>query len=119
MATTLDPNRAAFVTNEYRYVTPTSPTVKSRNPAAREVKVDTNLDQAAATALAAKYLAENIQPRVLEIVLQGIINLDAFIGGPPSYIPNFPKLATDGRTMKVIGATVDYGAGKTTVRVRG
>jgi len=119
MATTLDPNRAAFVTNEYRYVSPTNPSVKARNQAAREVSVDTNCDQATATALAAKYLGENIQPRVFEIVLQGVIHLDAFLGGPPRYIPNFPKLSTDNRTMKVIGATVDYGAGKTTVRVRG
>jgi hypothetical protein len=120
MATTLDPTRAAFVTNEYRYVIQTSPAVKARNAVgARPVSVDTNLDQATATALAAKYMAENIQPRVFEVTLSGVINLDAFIGGPPRYIPNFPKLATDGRIMKVMGATVDYGAGTTVVRLRG
>ena len=116
---TIDPNRAAFVKQEYRYAVQSDATVLARNSAARVVEVDTNMDEAAATALAAKYLAENIKPRVFEVTLQGIIHLDAFVGGPPRYIPNFPRLATDGRVMKVIGASVDYDVGKTTVRIRG
>ena len=116
---TLDPVRAAFVQEEYRTISPSSSTVLGRNPAARVVEVMTNLDEAGATALANKYLAENIQPRVFDIELEGVIHIDSFIGGPPRYIPNFPRLATDGRTMKVISASVDYDAGRTTVRVRG
>lgn len=116
---TLDPNRAAFVKEEFRYITQLDATVSARNNAARVVEVETNLDEAGATALAAKYMAENIQPRVFEVPLQGVIHIDAFVGGPPRYIPNFPRLNTDGRTMKVIGASVDYGAGRTIVRVRG
>lgn len=116
---TLDPNRAAFVKQEYRYAIQTNAAVLARNSAARVVEVDTSMDEASAAALAAKYLAENVQPRVFEVTLQGVIHIDAFVGGPPRYIPNFPRLATDDRTMKVIGASVDYDAGKTTVRVRG
>jgi hypothetical protein len=116
---TLDPDRAAFVKNEYRYAILQNNTVKARNDSAREVSVDTSLDETAATALAGKYLAENVQPRVFEVELLGVLHLDAFIGGPPRYVPNFPDLATDGRTMKVIGASTDYGAGLTTVRIRG
>ena len=116
---TLYPNRAAFVKQEYRYAIQSDATVLARNSAARVVEVDTNMNETAATALAAKYLAENNQPRVFEVTLQGVVHIDAFVGGPPRYIPNFPRLATDGRAMKVIGATVDYNEGKTTVRIRG
>lgn len=115
----LDPVRAAFVKEEYRTIAPSSPTVLARNPAARVIEVQTNLDEASATALANKYLAENVQPRVFDVTLEGVIHIDAFIGGPPRYIPNFPRLATDGRTMKVINSSVDYDNGRTTVRVRG
>jgi hypothetical protein len=115
----LDPNRAAFVKQEYRYATKLAPTVLARNPAARVVEVETNLDEASATALANKYLAENVEPRVFDVTLEGVIHIDAFVGGPPRYIPDFPRLATDGRAMKVISASVDYDAGRTTVRIRG
>jgi len=116
---TLDPNRAALVKQEYRYATALNANVKARNDAARDLVIYTSLDEAGATALAAKYLAENDRPRVFDVPLQGIINIEAFIGGPPRYIPNFPRLATDGRAMKVIGATIDPGAGRTVVRIRG
>lgn len=116
---TLDPSRAAFVKQEYRYATRSDTSVKSRNDAARDVTVDTNLDETAANALASKYLAENSKPRVFEVRLQGVIPLEAFVGGPPRYIPSFPRLATDGRAMKVISASIDYDAGITVVKVRG
>ena len=115
----LDPTRAALVRQEYRYAVQTAPAVKARNDAAREVEVDTQLDLASASALASKYLAENASPRVFEVRLEGVIHIDAFVGGPPRFIPNFPREATDGRIMKVIGATVDYGRGETVVRLRG
>lgn len=119
MANELDPNRAAFVKQEYRYANEVDGTVLARNPSAVEVTVDTNLDETAATALAAKYLAENNEPRVFEVTIQGVFSVDDFIGGPPQYIADFARLHTDGRTMKVTGCSVDHTANRTTFRIRG
>lgn len=119
MATTYDTNRATLVQNEYRYVTKTNPAVKARNAGAREVTIFTQLNGAAADTLAAKYLADNAAPLAFEVVLEGIVFLDSFVGGPPSFIPNFPKYATDGRTMKVVSYNSDIDANTTTVQVRG
>ena len=116
---TFDTNRAAFVQQDYRYVTKSDPAVLARNNAARTIEVATQLDQASADALATKYLAENKKPRVFEVVLEGVTFLDSLIGGPPSFIVNFPRLSTDGRTLKVIGFTTDFDANTTTVQVRG
>ena len=116
---TFDTNRAAFVQQEYRYATASDPSILARNPAARTVEVTTYLDEASASSLASKYLAENKNPRVFEIVLEGVTFLDSFIGQCPSFIPNLPKFDTDGRTMKVISYASDFDANITTVQVRG
>ena len=115
----IDANRAAFVKQAYRYATGTEPLVKARNDAARVIEVNTNLDEATATALASKYLAENDEPLVYEIEFEGVLDLSDFIGGPPRYIPDFPKLDTDGRAMKVFYAAANEQSNTTIVRVRG
>ncbi|MBD8699273.1 hypothetical protein IFT54_05515 [Sphingomonas sp. CFBP 13714] len=119
MATDYDINRATHVQNEYRYVTKTNPAVKARNSGAREVTLFTQLNGATADALATQYLADNAAPLAFEIVLEGIVFLDSFVGGPPSFIPNFPKFATDGRAMKVVSYASDIDANTTTIQVRG
>lgn len=119
MATDFDSNRAALVQQEYRYVTQTAPAVLARNPLARTVQIDTNLNAEAATALATKMLAENSKSRVFEVVLEGVTFLDSLIGQCPSFVPNFPSMATDGRTMKVISFTSDFESNTTTLQVRG
>jgi hypothetical protein len=116
---TYDTNRAAFVQQEYRYATKTNPAVLARNPAARTVEIDTNLDEATASSLSTKYLNENGSPRVFEIVVEGVLYLDAFVGGVPAYQLNLPKFSTDGRTYKVISFTTDYDINTTTLQVRG
>ncbi len=116
---TLDTNRAAFVQQEYRYSTKTSPTVLARNPAARTVEIPTNLDETAASALATKYLAENTSPRVFEVVIQGVTYLDSFIGTVPTFVLNALKYQTDGRVLKVVSFTTDFEANTTTLQVRG
>jgi hypothetical protein len=83
------------------------------------VQVDTQLDQASAAALAANYLAGNVNPRAFEVKLEGVTFLDSYIGACPTFIPNFPKFNTDGRTMKVVGFTTDFEANSTTIQVRG
>lgn len=115
----LDTNRAAFVQQEYRYAIKPNFDVLARNPAARTVTVDTNLDEASANALATKYLAENANPRVFEIVLQGVTYLDTFVGTVPTFVLNAPKYQTDSRVLKVIGFSTDFEANTTTLQVRG
>lgn len=115
----LDTNRAAFVQQEYRYVIRTNPTVKARNDSARTVEVVGNLDEATANALAGKYLAENVSPRVFDVIIQGVTFLDSFVGTVPTFILNAPRYQTDGRVYKVVGFTTDFEANTTTLQVRG
>lgn len=115
----LDTNRAAFVQQEYRYVTRANPTIRARNDAARTVEVVGNIDEATANGLAGKYLAENDRPRVFEVVIQGVTYLDSFVGSVPTFILSTPKYQTDGRVYKVVGFTTDFEANTTTLQVRG
>lgn len=118
--TVSDPTRAAFVTNEYRYVTPTPAyAVQARNASAQEIVVETQVDAASASSLASSYLGESSQPRVFEIEMEGILTPADFIGGPPAYVLNAVRYATDGRTLKVVSASVNEMANTTLVRVRG
>jgi hypothetical protein len=77
------------------------------------------MDAASADALATKYLAANAAPRAFEVVLEGVMFLDSLVGSCPSFAPNFPKLNTDGRAMKLIGFSTDFDANTTTLQVRG
>jgi hypothetical protein len=115
-----DPARAAFVTHEYRYATPTPAyAVLARNPTARELTIDTQIDATSASALASSYLAENSNRRVFEFEIEGILTPNDFVGGPPAYILNAANYATDGRTLKVVSISVNEMTNTTLVQVRG
>ncbi|NML04266.1 hypothetical protein [Sphingomonas sp. G-3-2-10] len=118
--TVSDPNRAAFVTNEYRYATPTPAyAVKARNPSSRDITIETQIDAASAAAIASKYLAENSLPRAFEFEIADILTPDDFVGGPPSFILEGLGALSDGRTLKIVSASVNETAGTTLVQVRG
>jgi hypothetical protein len=117
--TTYDPNRAAFVKNEYRMKAATDETVKTRFSKARNVVINTQLGEAGALALAQKTLAANERPRTLEVPIEGILMPSDFVGSVPRYIPDFKKWATDGQVMRVVSATVDFETMITTARIRG
>jgi hypothetical protein len=119
MPTLSDTNRASFVQQEYRYATAKGDSVLGRNPSARTVEINTNLDQTRAQSLADAYLAENKRPRVFEVVIEGVIDLDTLADGVPRFIADLPSLATDGRTLKLMNFTTDYEANTTTLQVRG
>jgi hypothetical protein len=114
-----DTNRAAFVQQQYRHATALSAAVRARNPSAQTAEINTNLDEATAENLAAAILAENDKPRVYEVVLEGVTFLDTFVDGVPRFIADFPKMATDERTLKLVGFTTDYETNTTTLQVRG
>jgi len=117
MATLEDTNRASFVQQAYRYVTAVDNSIIARNPTAREVEINTNLNQASAQALANAYLADNKQPRAYEVQIEGVIFLDTLADGVPRFILESPK--SDGRTLKLVGFTTDYETNTTTLQVRG
>lgn len=114
-----DTNRAAFVQQEYRYATKSDTTVLARNKSARTVEITTNLDQSTTDLLAAAILADNGNPRVFEIEVEGVTFLDSFNGGVPSFTLNLPKFNTGFRIVKAIGFTSDFETNKTVWQVRG
>lgn len=112
-------NRASFVLQEYRTTAAEDATVKTMYPKARTISIGSQLDEANAQALAQKVLAQNDQPVCFEQDVDGIILPDAFIGGCPTYIPEYEKFRTDGRTMKLVAFTCDLETGITSIRIRG
>lgn len=116
---TIDVDHAIFVRTEFRYATATDSAVKAKNPMATETSINTNLSESDAEALADNYLAANDNPRYFEIEVEGIFVLSNFVGGPPSFILDFPKFQTDGRTMTVVSVSADFNTGYSTIGVRG
>jgi hypothetical protein len=119
MPTLSDTNRASFVQQEYRYATAKDDSVLGRNPSARTIEINTNLDQTRAQALADAYLAENQRPRVFEFLIEGLMFLDTLADGVPRFIADAPSLATDGRPRKLVSFTNDFETNTTTLQVRG
>ncbi|WP_454884000.1 hypothetical protein [Sphingomonas oryzagri] len=113
-----DNDRAAFVKNEYRYVTGYDANVKARNPAARSVSIDTQLDRASAVKIAQAYLDDNGQPRAFEIEVKGIIPLSELAGSIPTYILESLPDHVDDRKFKLFKLTVNYDTEISTIQVR-
>lgn len=81
--------------------------------------LNSNLNKANAEILSVKVLEANDQAVTYELIVEGLILPDAFVGGIPTYIPDFPKFRTDGRTMKMVSFTCDLEEGHSTIRIRG
>lgn len=110
-------NRAAFVLQEWRVTSAVNDAVP--DGVGRVLTVNTQLDRPNAQALADKILAANEQPVTFEQEVEGLILPDAFVGGCPSYNPDYPKFKTDGRTMKLVAFTCDLETGVSSIRIRG
>ncbi len=119
MATQFDNDHAAFVRQEYRRATALSTAVKSRNATAREVTLDTNLDQANAQRIANNILAENVKPRAFEIELEGTLGSNAIQGGPPLVTINSQKRGISLYSAKTFSIVEDFEKNTTTIQVRG
>lgn len=117
--TQYDYDHAAFVRQQYRYVTEEDANVAARNPQAREVSLDTNGDLASATAIALAILQENVQPRAFEVDLDGTVDGDPFAAGLPSMIVTSLKNGSDGVARKAFSLAVDFEKNATTWQVRG
>jgi hypothetical protein len=115
----IDPERAAFIKQAFRFVIAKDATILGADNSARSIEVEANVDEATATALATTILAQNEDGRLYEVVIQGLLTLDNFLDGVPRYIPDIPELNTDGRTCRVISFECDLETGLTTARVFG
>lgn len=119
MATQYDNDHAAFVRQEYRYANAISTTVKSRNATAREVTINTTLDQANAQRIANNILADNVKPRAFEIEIEGTLGPNAILGGPPAVTINSQKRGISLYAAKAFSIVDDYEKNTSTIQVRG
>lgn len=119
----IDPDRGAFVLKEYRFETAEAPAVLAKQPEARSIKLETNLDLVAAKALADELLDEHKHvAQAFSFTVQGVevCSEDKFIDSPPMFICNFADWPTDLTTvLRPISTSIDYGAFATTITVKG
>jgi hypothetical protein len=114
-----DTNRASFVQQEYRYATKRDATVLARNPGARQVELPAQVDEATANRLAQAILDDNKNPMTVQVEIEGLMLLDKFVGGVPSFTLNLKNLDTGSRVFKVIDFDNDFENNTTTMTVRG
>lgn len=121
MAYTVDPSRATFVRNEFRYDVRSDTTVKARFPAAVERVIETQLDAASAATVAQAYFAEfSRASAVYSIEYQAQFKLSDLAGSVPRFVlddPAFPALA--GKDMRTVRVQTDAALERTEVQVRG
>ena len=117
---TLDPTRAAFASQEFRFETAEDLSVKANYPNAVELVIDTQLAAASAATLASTMLAATkTHALAFEVEIDGVLNLNDFDTTVNHYTVSFPQYATDGRTFKLVNAEMDWAANKTILRIRG
>ena len=114
-----DYEHALFVLNEYRYAEAKSEGIRAINDSASTIEIVTSLNEADAQELADAILADNVNPRLHEVNIEGLLWLNNFVGGPPSWVCTFEHDAVQGKTQKTISASVDFAEGISTIEVRG
>lgn len=116
----IDPTRAPFVLQEFRFETVENLTVKATYPAARELSHLTHMDAASAATLATNLFNESsVAADAFKVIVEGTYTLNDIEGGPLRFILDMPTYATDGRTYKVTAFECDHMANRTTFEVRG
>lgn len=118
----LNAARAALVLREYRYAIAQDATVKARFPEAREVVIETNLDENGGATLANSVMSlTKTLPKVYDIPIVGILFLEDFTNGPARYtvtLQHHPA-ASEKAVYTLIGARIDYGQNRTVLKVLG
>lgn len=121
----VDPNRAALVTQEYRYATAPnaseSAAIKAQYNKAKVIEVQTNLDAVGGAGLAADIASLTSKfVRSFTFVVEGVLYPEDFIGGAPRYTLDFDRYVSIGTNpYAVVGMKVDYINNLTTLTVRG
>lgn len=119
----IDANRGAFVKEEWRWEEELAADVLAIQPNARTIKLETNLDLAAAKVIAVELLSDlKHVGQAYNITLQGvgIIKGADFIGSPPTFscnFPDWPVKQTD--KLMLIGYAEDFVNNATTITIKG
>ena len=119
----IDVNRGAFVKEEWRWEEVTAPEVLAVQPNAKPIKLETNLDLAAARVLAVELLTDLkhvSQPYIITLEGVGIYKGEDFVGSPPTFscnFPDWPVVITD--KLLIIGFAEDYSNWTTSITIKG
>lgn len=119
----IDNNRGSFVKEEYRYETEDAPAVLTKQPNARTIKLETNLDSTAAKALAVELLTEHkhvAQAYRVKVAGVDVASDDKWIDSPPTFscvFPDWPISQTD--VLRTVTTTTDYNEFTTTITAKG
>jgi hypothetical protein len=119
----IDMNRGSFVLKEYRYETKDAPEVLARQPNARTIKLETNLDSAAAKALAVELMTEHqrvAQAYRVKVAGVDIASDDKWVDSPPTFscvFPDWPISQVD--VLRTVTTTTDYNEFSTTITAKG
>lgn len=118
-----DNNRGSFVKSEYRYELADAPEVLQKQPNARTIKLETNLDSTAAKALADELLKEHrhvAQAYRVKVAGVEVASDDKWIDSPPTFscvFPDWPISTTD--VLRTVTTTTDYNEFTTTLTAKG
>ena len=119
----IDNNRGSFVGKEYRYETEDAPGVLDKQPNARTIRLETNLDSTAAKALAVELLSEHRHvAQAYRVTVSGvdICEDDKWIDSPPTFSCVFPDWPVSSiAVLRVVSVTTDYNTFTTTFTAKG
>lgn len=119
----IDPNRGSFVKEEYRYEVSDAPDVTAIQPNARKITLKTNLDLAAAKALADEILLEHQHVALAyRVNLKDVttVTMADLTGSPPTFscvFPDWPVQSTD--TLRSVTIATDYGSFTQEITIKG
>ncbi len=116
----IDPTRAGFVKNEYRWPTVEDTSIKDDFTQSTTLDVPSNLGLSDAQEIAESYfdLVGHLCT-AFEVQMETAISLDDFADGPPCYTCNFTPFQTDDRTYRGIRYECDPITGRTTMVIFG
>jgi hypothetical protein len=118
----LDPERASFVSQAFRYEVKTDSGVQALYPNSKIIEINTNLDVVAAKALAMDiFNVSSKSARTFTVTVEGVLTLDEMVSGAPRYYLRFNRhdAADPSVIYTVIAAKVKHVAQTTELTVRG
>lgn len=119
----IDPARAVFAMREYAYSEDEDTSVKTEQPLARTIELETNNSNAACDVLASEILADNSETgKLLEVVIDGITvcSTSELDGSPPVFDVILLGFTPDaGMEMRVVSVTINHNECTTKVLLKG
>lgn len=119
----IDPERGSFVKEEYRFEVSEASEVAAIQPNARKITLKTNLDLAAAKALADEIKTEHQHvAQAYRVTLADVttVRMSDLTDSPPTFscvFPDWPVQATD--VLRSITIATDYGSFTQEITIKG